>query len=900
VGRAGDAVKQRGRAEHANSLLRTKIAVPQVAKQVVVRRRLLDQLNTGLQSPLTLLAAPAGFGKTMLLTSWIRSIRRTHSIAWYSLDTLDNDQVRFWTYVLESLRASGAVPRGSTLASLAAPRTQRHTSFFVRFLSGLTELRTKTVLILDDFHHLSDTGVLEDLRLLIRHDVPTFRLVVAARQDPDLPLSWVRLRGGMAEIRASDLAFTPEEAKALLADLDLPLSEQHLASLCSKTEGWAAGIRLAALSLQGGKNPQELIDTFGARDRALADYLVSEVLGGQSEEDREFLLQASIADTISGGLADAITLRNDSQRVLQRLERANAFVSALGSQGEWFRFHQLLVEFLRLELAQQAPRLVPELHRRAARWFVENRMSSEAIAHASMANDWAFAADVITDNWFSLRTSGNGTLLRDLLNRVPSHVVQERPELAIALAATLIDAGDVLGADEYLRLAEANESLVAAERRQNFAESMTFVRLYLSRIRGDLGAAVLSARQVLAPQSNGLAMGNGSDELRAAALAHLGAAEIWLGDFEAAAAHLEDGLNAAWRARLDYLALDCLSQLAGLESIRGRMRTAEERASAAIALAERRGWTMAAPVGMAYAAMAAVRFNRNEVAEAAHALDMAERANASAHELALDLGVALLRSNLLAASGETLRARLALRSAAQTAHDMGAADFVDAAIRSTEPRLLLENGDSDEVRLTLEAELEKQPSLDLAVELARLQVANGEAKSAIDTLKPGLEGSLRTTLRHKVAEAWLYDAVARHSLGTLDEASHSMEQALELAEPEGRRRVFVEAGPAVKDLLLRAIRVGTAHRSFVGNLLDDLEGHPSEEDDSAAILTEPLSDRERTVLRYLPTMLSSREIAAEMYLSLNTVKTHMKNIYRKLGASGRRDAVQRGRRLRLL
>ncbi|TMK96298.1 MAG: hypothetical protein E6G40_12610 [Actinobacteria bacterium] len=510
------------------------------------------------------------------------------------------------------------------------------------------------------------------------------------------------------------------------------------------------------------------------------------------------------------------------------------------------------------------------------------------------------AADVISDNWFSLRSSGNETLLKDLLNQVPSQVLQRRPDLAVALAATRIDAGDVVGADEYLRLAEANESLVPPERRRTFAESMTYVRLYLSRIRGDLKAVVLSARQVVAPSSNGLAMGNGSDTVRAAALVHLGAAEIWMGDFAAAATHLEEGLGAAWRARSEYVSLDCLSQLAGLEAIRGSIRAAEERAAAAIELAERRGWTMAAPAAMAYAAMAVVRFTRNELAEAEHSLDMAEQANSSAHELALDVGIALMRSFLLAASGELLRARAVLRSAEQGARELGAADFVQTVIRSSEPRLLTESGENDRARSILETEIERAPSLEMAVELARLQIANGEPKSAIETLRPGLDGTLRSTIGNKLTEAWLYDAVARHSLGALEEASRSMEQALELGEREGLRRPFVEGGPAVKELLLRAIRVGTAHRSFVGQILDDLDGREPGTDDVRSIVVEPLSDRERTVLRYLPTMLSSREIASEMYLSLNTVKTHMKNIYRKLGASGRRDAVERGRRMRLV
>ena len=329
MGRAGEARRQRGHVERANSLLRTKLVVPQVAPHLVVRPRLLDRLTRGLQNPLTLLAAPAGFGKTMLLTSWIRSAQSTHSVAWYSLDTFDNDYMRFWAYVLESVRSSGAVPRGSTLATLAAPRTQHQASFLVRFLSGLTELRTETVLVLDDFHHLTDPVVLDDLRLLVRHDVPAFRLVVATREDPDLPLSWVRLRGGLTEIRASDLAFTLDEARELLADLDVSLTDEQLVSLCSKTEGWAAGIRLAALSLHGGKSPRDLIAAFGANDRALADYLVSEVMAGQSEEDRAFLLQTSILDRLSGPLCDAVTGRDSGKAMLEMLERGNLFVVPL-------------------------------------------------------------------------------------------------------------------------------------------------------------------------------------------------------------------------------------------------------------------------------------------------------------------------------------------------------------------------------------------------------------------------------------------------------------------------------------------------------------------------------------------------------------------------------------------
>jgi LuxR family maltose regulon positive regulatory protein len=387
------AVQRRPAATTGPPLLASKLVAPSVPGRVVERPRLFELLDAGVERPVTLVAAPAGSGKTMLLTSWMSAVSPPGPVAWLSLDQGDNDPVRFWAYLLAALCRSGALPADSDLRALV-PSPQGDDTLASMLLHGLEELTSPVVLMLDDVHELTEPRVLDGIELLLRHAPPRLRLVLSSRADPPLPLHRLLVSGRLTQLRGADLAFTVAEVAELLAEYHYRprLSEEDLAVLQARTEGWAAGLRLAAVSMQHQPDPHRYVMELAGDDRSLAGYLVAEVLEQQPAELRGFLLRTCVVDKLTGELADALTGREDGELILARLERANAFVVALGSRREWYRYHPLFAELLRYELRREAPHEVPELRRRAARWYAGHGLLADAIQQAGMVGDWGSAA----------------------------------------------------------------------------------------------------------------------------------------------------------------------------------------------------------------------------------------------------------------------------------------------------------------------------------------------------------------------------------------------------------------------------------------------------------------------------------------------------------------------------
>jgi LuxR family transcriptional regulator, maltose regulon positive regulatory protein len=886
----------------SDALLATKFSVPRRPKAAVLRPRLLDLLDTGVQGPVTLVAAPAGAGKSALLSSWIAEGRPPGPVAWLSLDTDDADRRRFWRGVLAALaRATG----DDAVAALAvSPREPMKMGMVLPALvEALAGREQPVVLVLDDFHEVVD-AVHEDLERLMRFPPPALRIVIVTRADPPIGLGRLRLDGSLTEIRAADLNFSLDEAGALFGALDIALAPEALSMLWQRTEGWAAALRLVAVSLQHHPDPSGFIEHFAGADATISDYLVSEVLARQPPELRDFLLRTSVVDTLSAELADALTGRTDGHAMLARLEHGGVLTTALDEHGDWHRYHPLFAELLRAELRAQLPDEAPQLHRRAARWLARHGDDAAALRHAVAGNAWDLAGDLTTTRWFHMMINGEMGTLRPILETMPRECVEASPELALAFGGALLARGDHAGAQPYLRRAEEGEALVGPDRRAQFAASRAAMGLYEGRLRGDPKAALEAARELLERdvvlEHHDLSSGE-----RSFILGQLGIVELWTGDLESATGHLERAYASAGEAGNDWTALAAVAHLAVARTFGGDIARALRHADEAVSLAERRGWGRSEPAGAAYCVQAAVAIQRGHREEAASLVARASDALHETRDRPLRAVHALNRALLLSDGGEPEAALSVLQAARDEVGDWPLLAPLDDQLLAREALLRAAVGEREVGRALLErAERETATSVPVANALARLRLLEGDPDAARDVLAPHLgvgDGASADGPVSVRAEAWLLDALALDALSEHENAACSLERSLDLAEPAGLSRVIVEHGNLVRPLLHRHARHGTAHPAIVGQALETIEHRGSERSRSVAVLlAEPLSEREQAILRYLPTMMSNHEIASELFVSVNTVKTHLKAIYRKLDASGRREAVQRGRELGLM
>jgi LuxR family maltose regulon positive regulatory protein len=878
------------------ALLTSKLTAPVPRWRPVIRQRLHGLLDEGVQGPLTLLAAPAGYGKTMLLTSWATEGRRPGPVVWVRAGPGDHQPSRFWAHVLAAVRGAGVVPPGGLLDGLN-PRAEIGDAFLRPFVGGLFELDGPVVLILDDLHEATGQAVVSQLRFLLRHAPPQLRLVLSSRADPPLALHRLRVAGQLAELREAELAFTLDEAGALLADHGVELSGADLETLWRRTEGWAAGLRLAALSLRAHPQPGRFVADLAGDDRAIAGYLVEEVLAAQPPELRAFLLRTAVADRLCGGLADALTGRSDGARVLARLEREHVFTSAVGPSRTWYRYHPLFAELLRAELGYEHAAELPELHRRAAGWHAGNGRPVAAVRHALAAGEVDGAAALLVAGWAPMLAEGQAAVLAELLSRLPGELVRTTPELAVLTALSRLAVGELEEADAWLGLAAAAEPRFAGEP----SVAMHLVRLYRARLVGDVADAGPAVRVLLAPAA-GVAAG---DDHRTLALALLGAAQLWSGQLDDAAGTLERARADAGRRGRDVIALAVTAHLALLEAVRGGLGRAEELARQASEHARGVDWSASPQLACADLALAVCAYHRDDLAAAVAALDRV-RAEALAGDRPVRLAAAVLAAWLAAGGGagdaETALARLD-DAVGATAGRLPR--LLRAAARAGRAKLLAALGD-EAPAAALDPDDGRRAPVE-AVVSARLQLAGGDPAAAVRTLAPLLPGGPGEPPELPLAiEACLVDAMASQELADHAAAVRSMRLALDLAAAEGYRRVFVEGGTPVRVLLADHLHWDSTHHRLVGSLLERLRTAtpPAGRAGGRALapppLVVPLSEREQVVLRYLSSRLSAGEIADELYVSLNTVKTHIKSIYRKLDTNRRWDAVKRARQLQLL
>uniref|UniRef100_A0AAU2JY43 LuxR C-terminal-related transcriptional regulator n=1 Tax=Streptomyces sp. NBC_00049 TaxID=2903617 RepID=A0AAU2JY43_9ACTN len=874
-------------------MLTARFAVPAVPKLLVHRPELLKRLTAGARGPLTLVNGPAGSGKTVLTAHWVAEGLAPRPHAWLTVEPGDAPGA-FWAYVLEALHRGGAVlPAGVGRPTRAEGVTR---SFLMRLADGLAGAGRPAVLVLDQFDQFGTARpptITEGLDFVLRHAAGGLRIVLTSRTDPPLPLHRYRAAGEIAELRHADVRFTREDAGALLRAHGLEISPEGIRLLMERTEGWAAGVRLCALAMQRGTDPEAFLRQFAADRTTIADYLLGEVLDAQPPLTRDLLLRACVTDRVHPDLADALTGRDDGALILAGLARDNAFLERIDAS-DWYRLHPLFAEVLRAHLRQRSPGLEPTLHGRAARWFAGTGRITEAVVEGAAAGDWPFAAGLLVDD-LSIGRLFTG-LTADRLGRAFAGLPADAAGVAPALvgAACRLAGQDLAGGQAGLRRADACPT----------AGPDPAVRL------GRALLGVLAGRLADDPAATGRAAADAEHllrevpplrlaehpEIRAMVFAGLGAVELGAGHLDRAESTLTAAVAACGEPGTEHPLCDALGSLALAELLRGRLRRAAEHARASLAAAEEYALPRERRAGVDHLVLAGVAWEHDDLPAARRHLGLATTAAGARPEPAAVVAAAVIGARITACEGDGEAALAALRAL----HTAGTPARLSAWARDelavAESAVHLARGDATAALRALEAVDHDRPEHAVARARALVTAGHGDRASRALAGVPEDDG-VPAPVR---ARACLLRAQIAAAAGDTGQAQRRLAEALALARPEELRRMFTEAGPWVRRILRGDPRLAGLHSWLSPSRgTGRTRATPSPGDGRPPVL-EPLSERETEVLRKAALLLSTAEIAAELYVSANTVKTHLKSIYRKLGVTRRSEAVHRARDLGLL
>ena len=878
-------------------LLASKVTVPGVPEWLIPRPRIQALIAQGARGPVTTVTGPPGAGKTMALALWAAGgSSSAGATAWVTIDDHDNQPRVFWSYLLEALRRAG-VPVSRAM-SAAVRRYPVDHEFLLRFASLMAAQDPPVTLVLDDVHLLTSARVLEGLAYVLKHAAPGLRLVVASRIDPLLPLHRYRLTGELTEIRAGDLAFTTPEARLLMAQHGIELSADLLDRLTQRAEGWAAILRLAAISMDGHADPVQFVKELVAEDSAVAGYLVEEVLNAQPPHIRSFLLRTSILDRINEELASEVAGADRDAAMLPDLAHVNALVQR--DDSGWYRYHSLFAAVLRLKLRRDDPGGMQDLHLRAARWFRRNGHLAEAVRHAADAGDWQFAASTVVDELAVgelIEPQGNEALA-DGFRQMPRDLRWTAPQPLLVAAAIDLSRGESATSGVFARAAEDLLAGLPAEAETPSRLAAALIRVALARSASDIGAAAAAAdsAQLLvdALPRHQLVQRPWN---QAQVLAGRGAVELWSGRFGAAAAVFASGLMTAQSTESATGRADLLGYLALIEALQGRLNHAEELTAEA---ASRPGDEADRPVSAwgaaAEVALSCVHLDRNELPAARRWRKRAEGALRAQPDKLIDVVASLVAARHCLAEG---RARTALEIVSRARQGWSPPAWTERRMLLIESWAHTATGDRE---LAVDTAMRAGPeaSLGATVALAHALLAGGDwqaAARALAAAPPGNEAPADVRMA-----AWLADARLNYGTGDAVRGRRSLEHALRLGEPELCRLPFVMERDWLQPVLQRDPELAHAYRRL---LEPDLVRpgwmelrEPRAQD--APVIVETLSEREREVLEHVSAMESTAEIATGMYISVNTVKTHLKSIYRKLAVTHRGEAVRRAKRLGLL
>jgi LuxR family maltose regulon positive regulatory protein len=840
------------------------------------------------------MSAPPGSGKTSLLRAWSDRARNDRRVAFVSVPPDLQDAQQFWLAVLDAIRQTdaGADPPRQAVAPVFDGEVMVDT-----VVSELAEAAEVVVVVLDDLHQLSSPDALSQLEHLLSVLPQSARVVLSSRHDPPIRLHQLRLAGEVAELRAGDLRFTASETRELLAASEISLSDSGSAVLHERTEGWAAGLRLAVISLSGHPEPDRFVAEFSGTDRAIGEYLMAEMLQRQPIEVQNMLLRTSVAARLNGELADLLAGRPGCEQMLLALEDANAFVVSLDAPRTWFRYHQLMADFLGLELRRRLAAEVPGLHRKAAAWLTDRGEVVEAIRHTLAAGDWPDAARLLADHLFSLTLEGQEATIAALLRSFPAGTSAAHPELALAHAAVQLAQGRLEGASAQLATAESHLESVPPARRRRLATASASLRLALARRSGLFAEVVEQVKELDASTADGSSDLIGMDtELRAVALMNLGIVETWSGQFADADRHVTEGAALAQAISRPYLEIACRAYQA-FPSPLGSLASARERGRQAVALAEHYGLGDRPVLAPAFGVLAGIAVWMGGFEEGQGWLRRGWDVVQSDIDPAVAVLLHMVTGQLHAGRGEQEAALEALTAAVQAQSRLTGVHILAPVIAEWLACL----GMPDEALPTLEEFTTEHEWID-AVDLARaaISLAEGDPATALAVL-----GDVQRMMppagfpAYGLVEGHLLAGLAHLALGDRNAAAASAEASLAAAEPD--RLIFPFALNNAGDLLDVLAGHQTAHTGLLADVVDLLRGAPVSYIDREHLpQPEELSPSELRVLRYLPTNLTRPEIARSLHVSVNTVNTHIRSIYSKLGASDRSSAVRRARELRLL
>lgn len=865
-----------------------KLAPPPPACDILERDRLLDALDeatSGDISSVTLINAPAGSGKTVLLESWLRRRSRHQPIGehvvWISLDANDNNIFSLWSSILRALRRSVG---GSALPESALSRNARVAECVGAFIDACNRLTWPMLLVLDNVHELSAPDAVTSVNMLLRYLPSGVRVVIATRFPPPLILPRLRMEGRLREITAQQLNFTEQEVETLLARQNLTLTKADLDKVMERTEGWAAGLRFLTLSLGVTSDTGRAIRAFTGDDRLLAEYLSGEIVGPQPPHIREFLLSTSVCPDVTDELAARLTGQENSGQILYALSRTNSLVTQHNRDNPRYRCHPLLRDYLRAELTRCHPRAYRRLHRSAAEWCTHSGDVLTALEHSIAARDEELITRYVQRFGLQIVLKGHGPQLHALLGAVPEHILA-RPQVALVAAVTALDAHDLVAADRYLSRVD-NSAQPLRSGRLRALNAVTI--LYRAMFGGPLDKALAGVRATSAGDI-------GDVDLDLLAFVTRGTAALWLGDIANATLDLERALRLATVERRDAVSLHCEIHLAGVALIQGDLAGLAAHTGAARELARSRGWDETERTAVLYAVLGVAAYQRLDEESARRFSALATQLSPPVVEPSIDMLLATLSAAVefgLAADPHTVvealrghRKRLAAKSIAP---------WLIAYTAPIEQRLALRVGEP-----TWAADVTEQhrhllaPYAEHALLTTLMHLHRGRTGPARRRLQPVIKQQTRPLMAHTLIDCWLLEAVLADLADEPNQAHDAVAHALDLAAPQQAVRPFHDAGQHIRELLVRgAGRFGRAE-VFANTVLQALPAKP-------AAPVDPLTSRELDLLNELPSMRTTEQIADSLFLSVNTVKTHLRGIYRKLGVNHRRDAVVAARRRGLL
>jgi LuxR family maltose regulon positive regulatory protein len=872
--------------------------------RLIDRGDLLAALDRAAARKVTIILAPAGSGKTCLLRAWADRPGQRHRLAVMQVQRDQHDAQQFWLALLAAVRHASATA-GRAEPPAATPDFNAPV-MVDRVLSELADACGGITLVIDDLHELTSPEALSQLTRLLTNLPPHVHAILTTRHDVRLRLHQLRLAGELAEIRGADLRFTERETRMLLNASGIALPEAGAALLHQRTEGWAAGLRLAVISLAGHPDPERFVAEFSGSERTVAEYLIAEMLERQPSDVQDLLLRTSLLDRVNGELADVLTGRPGSERILLSLEDANAFVESLDPQRTWFRYHHLFGDLLRLELRRTLPAEVPALHRRAAGWFTLQGQVVEAIRHTQAAGDWPDAARLLADHSFSLTLDGQAQSMQALVRAFPPGA--DHPELALVRAMGDLTQGRLDEAAAHLAVAEAHAGTAPPDRQRRLRVAIASLKLSLARRRGHLASVIEQVRFLASPvtgqSDEDIAL---DSDLRAVALMNLGTAEAWSLGLPDAERHLREGAVLAREIGRPYLEVGCLAQLSFAYIFHGAampkihpFAITQARCREAIALAEGYGWGAEPVIAPALMTLAGTMVFLGEFDEGERWLRRTEQALQT--DTGPDIRLLLHQTAGILHAGRGRRHEAleefgaAEHLASQLEGSQALASQVTGWLLATQARL----GLPGEARASLVAlDDERASSGEIRNARAVICLAEGDPAGALGAVREVLDGTAPVLGYVTVVEADLLAGLAYRELGDQRAANQAAERALALAESD--RLVLPFAITDSRELLEALPRHETAHAALLADILDVLHGSsPAATEQSSLPPTEELSPGELRVLRYLPTNLSRPEIAGELSVAPSTVSTHVRSIYAKLQVRDRSSAVQRARELRLL